>query len=139
MAKTITKNSYTYDISDSVDTLDHAKKLTQETDKVLESRGFALKKWSSNKAFTETQNHKRGFKSPNKETEEKVLGLVWNCNTDEFKFKVKLEFLSLRYPSVHLQPKVTKGRMLSQGARIYDPIGFATAIIIRAKIRMQEL
>ena len=75
--------------------------------------------------------------SPQEEREGR--GLVWNCNTDEFRFKVKLEFLSPTDPSVHLQPKITKRRILSQVACIYDPIGFATSFIIRAKIGMQEL
>ena len=35
--------------------------------------------------------------------------------------------------------KLTKRTMLSQTARIYDPIGLAAAFIIRAKIGMQEL
>ena len=65
--------------------------------------------------------------------------MVWNCNTDEFRFKVKLEFLSPTDPSVHLKPKITKQRILSQVARIYDPIGFAASFIIRAKIGMQHL
>ena len=98
-----------------------------------------MKGWTSNKAFTETQNLERGFKPPQAEREGRVLGLVWNCNTDEFRFKVKLEFLSPTDPSVHLKPKITKRRILSQVARIYDPIGFAASFIIRAKIGMQQL
>ena len=138
-AETLIKNSYMDDICDSVDTVKQAKKLTQDIDKVLESGGFAVKGWTSNKAFTETQNLEIGFKTPQAEREGRVLGLVWNCNTDEFRFKVKLEFLSPTDPSVHLKPKITKRRILSQVARIYDPIGFAASFIIRAKIGMQEL
>ena len=138
--ETLIKNSYMDDICDSVDTVKQAKKLTQDIDKVLESGGFAVKGWTSNKAFTETQNLEIGFKTPQAEREaRRVLGLVWNCNTDEFRFKVKLEFLSPTDPSVHLKPKITKRRILSQVARIYDPIGFAASFIIRAKIGMQEL
>ena len=82
---------------------------------------------------TETKNLERGFKTTQEEREGRVLGLVWKCNTDEFRFKVKLEFLSPTDPSVHLQPKITKRRIrISQVARIYDPIGFAASFIIRA-------
>ena len=35
--------------------------------------------------------------------------------------------------------KLTKRLLLSQIARIYDPVGFATAFLIRAKIGMQAL
>jgi len=34
---------------------------------------------------------------------------------------------------------MTKRMILSQVARIYDPIGFAAAFIIRAKIGLQKL
>ena len=138
-AETLTKNSYMDDIFDSVDTVKQANKLTQDIDTVLESGGFAVKGWTSNNAFIETQNLERGLKIAQEEREGRVLGLVWNCNTDEFRFKVKLEFLSPTDPSVHLQPKITKRRILSQVDRIYDPIGFAASFIIRAKIGMQEL
>ncbi|XP_074629594.1 uncharacterized protein LOC141887235 [Acropora palmata] len=40
---------------------------------------------------------------------------------------------------MYLQPKITKRRILSQVARIYDPIGFAASFIIRATFGMQEL
>ena len=72
-AKTPTKNCYTDDICDSVDTVKQAKKLTHDIDKVLESGGFAVKGWTLNKAFTETQNLKGGFKAPQEEREGRVL------------------------------------------------------------------
>ena len=138
-AETLVKNSYMDDICDSVDTEKQAKKLTQDIDKVLESGGFAVKGWTSNKACAETQNLEIGFKNPQAEREGRVLGLVWNCNTADFRFKVKLEFLSPTDPSVHHKPKITKRRIISQVAHTYDPIGFAASFIIRAKIGMQEL
>ena len=81
-----------------------------------------MKGWTSNKAGAETENLEIGFKTPQAEREGRLLGLVWNCNTDEFRFKVKLEFLSPTDPSVHLKPKITKRRILSQVARIYYPM-----------------
>ena len=35
--------------------------------------------------------------------------------------------------------KMTKRKLLSEVARIYDPVGFAAAFIIRLKIGLQEL
>ena len=35
--------------------------------------------------------------------------------------------------------KLTKRSILSQVARIFDPVGFASAFLIRAKIGLQEL
>ncbi|XP_068720636.1 uncharacterized protein [Montipora capricornis] len=73
------------------------------------------------------------------EVEEKVLGVIWNYVTDEFSFKVKADLPPLTGHSVDLGIKMTKRTLLSQVARFYDPIGFAAAFVIRAKIGLQEL
>lgn len=63
-----------------------------------------------------------------------MLGVVLNITEDSFKFKVKTEVIE------HLSPtKLTKRSILSQVARIFDPIGFASAFLIQAKIGLQEL
>ena len=66
--------------------------------------------------------------------EEKVLGTLWNFKTDKFHFRVAADLVK---PN-HVQ-KMTKRMILSQVARIYDPIGFAAAFIVRTKIGMQRL
>ena len=48
------------------------------------------------------------------------------------------DLLKLENKPSHVQ-KMTKRMILSQVARIYDPIGFAAAFIVRAKIGMQRL
>ena len=58
-----------------------------------------------------------------------MLGVVWNNASDALSFVTKVE---------GSQPS-TKRKILSQLAKVYDPIGFATAFLIRAKIGMQEL
>ena len=116
-----------------------AQKLTGDLDKVLESGGFGVKGWTSNKVLTKSEDQERGLKVFQKEVEEKVLRVVWNYVTDEFSFKVKLDLLRMTDRSIHLGVKMTKRTLLSQVARFYDPIGFAAAFVIRAKISMQEL
>ena len=66
--------------------------------------------------------------------EEKVLGVVWNSQEDVLTYKVK--------PGSHHSQEpmqLTKRQILSNIARIYDPIGFASAFLIKAKIGLQEL
>ena len=60
--------------------------------------------------------------------------MAWNNHTDVFTFKVKPELRLLQKPTL-----LSKRNILSQVARIYDPIGFASAFLIRAKIGLQEL
>ena len=138
-ADVLTKNSYMDDICGSVDTVAQAQTLTEDLDKVLESGGFGVKGWTSNKILTKTEDQEKGFKLFQEDAEEKVLGVIWNYITDEFSFKVKVDLLRLTDDSIDHGVKMTKRTLLSQVARFYDPIGFAAAFVIRAKIGLQEL
>ena len=124
------------DICGSIDTVAQAQKLTEDLDKVLESGGFGVKGWKSNKSLTKRENQEMGFKMFQEDVEEKVLGVIWNHVTDEFSFKV--DFLCLTDHSVDHGVKTTKRTLLSQVACFYDLIGFAAAFVIRAKISLQE-
>jgi hypothetical protein len=56
------------------------------------------------------------IKVPQRTSEEKVLGVVWNNSDDVLKYKVVPDILKS-------QPvKITKRSILSQIVRIYDPI-----------------
>ena len=138
-AEVLSKNSYMDDICGSVDTVVQAQKLTEDLDKVLESGGFGVKGWTSNKVLTKRENQEKKFKMFQEDVEEKVLGVIWNYVTDEFSFKVKVDLLRPTDYSVDHGVKMTKRTLLSQVARFYDPIGFAAAFVIRAKIGLQEL
>lgn len=71
--------------------------------------------------------------------EEKVLGTSWNFKTDKFHFKVRADLLKLVDRPSHVPVKMTKRIILSQVARIYDPIGFTAAFLVRVKVSMQHL
>ena len=79
----------------------------------------------------------------NKDEAEKVLGAVWNPDEDQFSFKVKDTFTqesSETSPSdLSQSTKLTKRRILSQIAGIFDPIGVTAAVLVKSKIAMQEL
>nr|XP_054757350.1 uncharacterized protein LOC129263465 [Lytechinus pictus] len=72
--------------------------------------------------------------------EEKVLGVVWDRENDTFSYKVKLRdsVLNSRIDG-ECQERLTKRKILCQIAHIFDPIGFAAPVIVRAKIGMQKL
>ena len=69
------------DICGSVDTVTQAQKLRGDLDKVLESGGFGVKGWTSNKVLTKAENQEKGLKVFQKEVEEKVLEVIWNYVT----------------------------------------------------------
>jgi len=60
----------------------------------------------------------------------RILGLYWDSHTDELKYKIN-ETLSVT--------PLTKRNILSDIARIYDPLGLIGPVIICSKLIIQEL
>ena len=73
------------------------------------------------------------------ESGEKVQGTVWNNAKDTFTFKVKANELQISAEENSNELKLTKRKILSKVARVFDPIGFAAAFLICAKIGLQRL
>ena len=76
-----------------------------------------------------------------KKDSQKVLGAVWIPHEDTFSFKVKLDDTDLDANKTFAisQPiKLTKRNILKL-AGIYDPIRGGAAVLIKAKIAIQEL
>ena len=94
-----------------------------------------VKGWQSNEELNQTSNQKdeEEINVPQSKQDAKVLGVVWNKKDDVLKYKVKVEVTMTQ------KPKLTKRSILSQVARIYDPIGFAAPYLVRATIGLQEL
>ena len=127
-AEVLEKSTYMDDICESVDTKQEARELTDNIDKVLKTRGFSVKEWICNETLKEKDNNTKG----------KVLGTMWNFKTDKFHFRVAADLLKLENSSSQVAMKMTKRKILSQVARMYNPIGFAAAFILRAKIQQQK-
>ncbi|XP_077981413.1 uncharacterized protein LOC144436486 [Glandiceps talaboti] len=140
-ARILKENTYMDDICDSVHTVKEAQKLTKQIDTVLAEGGFKVKGWMSNQPLNEetADLDKTELKLLPNVTEEKVLGQVWEPEGDTLRFKVSINLDKYEKREESDEPKLTKRRILSQVARIFDPIGFATAFLIRAKIGMQHL
>ena len=132
-AQMIKDNSYMDDILDSVQTNNEATELTAEIDGILEKGGFQVKGCTSNAELIPENNRKETeeINVPQGKQDAKVLGLAWNNKDDVLKYKVEVK--------VSQQSKLTKRNILSQVARIYDPIGFAAPSLVRAKIGLQDL
>ncbi|XP_060855661.1 uncharacterized protein LOC132933385 [Metopolophium dirhodum] len=60
----------------------------------------------------------------------RILGLYWDSHTDELKYKIN---------ETSLVTPLTKRNILSDIARIYDPLGLIGPVIVCAKLIMQEL
>ena len=66
---------------------------------------------------------------PNDKESSKVLGLFWNSSSDTFIFKAALA----------LTTPLTKRHILSQSARIFDPLGLISPCTVVLKIFYQKL
>lgn len=66
------------DICDSVDTVEEARKLTEDVDKVLKTGWFNVKGWITNKKLTEKHNNEieRGMNVFQRGEEKKPRGIL---------------------------------------------------------------
>ena len=107
------------DIIKSVPTLEDAKRLSSDIEKVLQMGGFKIKEWIiSNKTAYENIDVDI---TENKEGN--VLGMVWDPSADVLKFKINSCFdeIELSHPQVF-----SRRSALSHISRLYDPLGLLT-------------
>ena len=149
---TIKKNSYVDDIIDSFDTNEKATEMINQIDNVLTEGGFVIKNWRVSGQLSEEEMQVYSVNSNNeKNTESKVLGVIWDVSNDELHFKTKLNF-SERHRKIRFEPDIkedellkrvpevlTKRILLSQVNGVYDPLGLATPFTVRAKIILRRL
>ena len=85
-SQTIIKNMYMDDVIGSVINHEEADKLTSDVDQVLSKGGFKIKSWMKSR---ETNNTRDICIGPENErnSDSKVLGVLWNPQAEEFGFK----------------------------------------------------
>nr|XP_042900823.1 uncharacterized protein LOC122269859 [Parasteatoda tepidariorum] len=108
--------------------LSEFEKLKSELTQLLQRGGMTLHKWCSNKASS-TELKEFSLDRNSDEIMIKTLGMLWNSLTDSFTYKV----------TTSTDCNYTKRDVLSQIARIYDPLGLLGPVIVKAKIFMQQL
>ncbi|GBN50878.1 hypothetical protein AVEN_270062-1 [Araneus ventricosus] len=118
---------YMDDVLTGEDNLIKAKDMQQQLISLFDRGGMELHKWSANNQFLLCDEMKESDYSFSKET--KTLGILWKPQPDCFGFNLIIE-----------QSEVyTKRAVLSQIARIFDPLGLLGPIITKAKIFLQKL
>ncbi|UYV79994.1 hypothetical protein LAZ67_18001351 [Cordylochernes scorpioides] len=115
--------------------VDEGKNLVQELYGLLSAGGFELRKWTSNvpDVLSLLPNHLRSTNTNIGFEESKqfvnVLGLQWQPRTDGFTFKgIALPLNSM-----------PKREILSQVAKIFDPLGWISPFTTTIKLILQEL
>ncbi|XP_062557399.1 uncharacterized protein LOC134222271 [Armigeres subalbatus] len=104
-------------------------------DQLLKGEGFNLRKWSSNcpaileKIPAELQDVRALFELDDSSATIKTLGLIWEPRIDVFRFKVPEWNSSV----------ICKRSVISDLARIFDPLGLIGTVTVSAKIFVQSL
>lgn len=134
-AETILKDFYMDDWLGGAETIKEAIILREEVSQILKSGGFVLRKWMSNSSevLPKQNSNSDSFIEhyiAESSTDYKTLGLFWNSIQDVLHFVVtqNSDFKVL-----------TKRVVLSAIARIFDPLGLVGAVVIKAKLFLQEL
>lgn len=121
------RDFYVDDLLTSMHSQEDVIRVQTELNQLMDKGGFRLAKWRSNLPQAMPAPIDGKFVTDDGRTS--VLGIVWDYATDEFAFHVQ----------ERVQPDVITRRILtSEAARIYDPQGYVTPIVIRARMFVQE-
>ena len=134
-AKITLEDYYMDDLLTGCETEEEAIKIYTEMNSLMKEGGFSLQKWCSNCKpllnFIEMDKQKSDDTFTFKINDTiKVLGISWNKNTDQFEYTYNLP---------EIDESITKRKVLSDIARLYDPMGWIAPVLITAKIFMQKL
>lgn len=140
-AGAIRKCHYVDDMLASVDTEPEAIQLAKDVRFIHQQGGFKMRGWISNSSTVTEALNGENVSDKNldliKEVAlEKVLGMWWNTDTDEFQFKLSKErhvdlLSGAKYP--------TKRDILSMLMSIYDPLGLIANFLMPLKLLLQEI
>ncbi|XP_066596267.1 uncharacterized protein [Prorops nasuta] len=135
-AKSILLQSiYVDDILFGANNLADLRDIQSQLVQLLDKGKFELSKWAFNSASTALQeipndssNDNLNFNSENFNETSKVLGISWNTSSDSFQFIISPSSIT----------KLTKRMLLSENAKIYDPLDWISPFTIVLKQIMQS-
>lgn len=152
-AEKVLNSFYMDDLMAGCDSVDAGIEIYEQMNGLLSKGGFTLQKWNSNnkdileriRAIENTSlkrigqtEHANIKDNSDKELITikldgtiKILGLTWNRSEDTFEYAVKL-------PPLTTAP-VTKRSIISDIARLFDPLGWLAPSVILAKVFIQKL
>ncbi|XP_061391738.1 uncharacterized protein LOC133327189 [Musca vetustissima] len=134
-SKILRKNMYVDDALVGVHSVRDGLKAREELINILKAAGFELRKWTSNSkeildGLTRTHLLNEDFLELGDKSSAKTLGIRWNAVSDSFYFVLE---------KIEERSSYTKRQVLSIIAKIFDPLGWLSPIVVTAKIFMQQL
>ena len=132
-ANSVEKDMYVDDLITGVNSIEGAIKIREETTALLKEAGFNIRQWASNSmaVLHDLEEHQVNSKLDlSHDNTLKTLGVFWNAKRDKYVYSVR---------DLNLNDKITKRNILSEIAKIYDPLGLLGPIIFYAKLIIQKL
>ncbi|XP_049315814.1 uncharacterized protein LOC125779230 [Bactrocera dorsalis] len=127
--------TYVDDILSGSHNLPQAYESLAQVTKALNTAGFPLKKITANhpnilKDIPKENLLDTNFLKFEKESTTKTLGIQWNAISDQFSYTTE---------SISALSAITKRQILSSVAKLFDPAGWLSPIMIQANVLIQEL
>lgn len=125
---------YVDDLAVSFSDVQSAIKVREHVSQILHAAGFHMRDWCSNneQVMASIPREERSTDSLltwDSDSSTKILGLLWNPQTDTFQYAVSSGEYDVN----------TKREMFSEIAKLYDPLGLVSPLIVNAKRLMQKL
>lgn len=129
-------DTYVDDVVSGASSVEEALELQRDLIGLTEAGGFHLRKFASNEPALVSwlpsdmiqQNAPCALDNDGEVPTVKILGLQWHAATDTFSYTVQ-----------SLSPTPTKRSILSDLARIFDPLGWLSPLVLFAKFLIQHL
>ncbi|XP_036147477.1 uncharacterized protein LOC118647191 [Monomorium pharaonis] len=129
-AQALLQDLYVDDVLTGVNDIAEAKCLIAEMVALLKLGQFELHKWRSSRAkeLFDASGEVAEFQTITDERDDdKTLGIRWAPQTDNFHFK-----------STAMPDARTKRQLLSSISKLFDPLGLASPLVVKAKSIMQS-
>jgi len=131
-ARTLHDDFYVDDLLSGANTLKELIHIRDEVIEILKRGGFDIRQWAS--------NHPRALENLPERLNDleflidenpirKTLGISWNAQHDELFYTVK---------TIERPNKITKRFILSEIAKIFDPLGLLGPVMLVSKILLQQ-
>ena len=134
------KQTYIDDILTAGDDRESTLTKTSRIDEILDHAGMPAKGWT----LSGDQGDDVSIGVDSSELSEKVLGVKWKPVSDSFSFVVVLGFGDVEVRSTEEFHRLsaslglTRRIVLSNVAKVFDPVGFLCPVILEAKLLMRE-
>ncbi|XP_008214147.2 uncharacterized protein LOC103317564 [Nasonia vitripennis] len=132
-AKILKRDMYVDNMLTGTNSVEEARSICTQMTQVLRTAGMNMRQWAANDpnilSDIESKNLDANFDLSNDNTL-KTLGIRWRAKTDSYVYKIK---------PISVTERFTKRKILSEIAKIFDPLGLLGPIILFAKKIMQDI